>query len=208
VNHGYVPLGTGLNRLGSSPLFLWQPECAKAYASYVDPNATCPVCGAAVFFYQSPAGGRVFFDDLGPPWPKHPCTNNPRAQPPIPRMVQGRSGLEPPRRNTQPAIRPCAWISAGWLPFNVTQTYDGADVAGWFRAFVGQALRPDASQSDIVVRVREPIQLGQWPVFLRVEGGKVVEVATLVEETIGEYESDYNYFADTTRITPRNWRVG
>jgi hypothetical protein len=33
-----------------------------------------------VFFYQSPFGGRVFFDDLGWPWPKHPCTDNPRAQ--------------------------------------------------------------------------------------------------------------------------------
>src|SRR5215471_11377870 len=44
--------------------------------SYVDPNALCPVCGAEVFFYQSPYGGRVFFDDLGPPWPKHACTDN------------------------------------------------------------------------------------------------------------------------------------
>ena len=26
--------------------------------------------------YQSPNGGRVFFDDLGWPWPKHPCTDN------------------------------------------------------------------------------------------------------------------------------------
>lgn len=42
---------------------------------YVNPNARCPVCGADVFFYQSPYGGRVFFDELGPPWPKHPCTD-------------------------------------------------------------------------------------------------------------------------------------
>lgn len=47
------------------------------YPSYVNPNARCPVCGADVYFYQSPYGGRVFFDDLGPPWPKHPCTDNP-----------------------------------------------------------------------------------------------------------------------------------
>jgi hypothetical protein len=33
------------------------------------------VCGAAVFFYRSPHGGRVFFDELGIPWPKHPCTD-------------------------------------------------------------------------------------------------------------------------------------
>lgn len=42
---------------------------------YVNPNAHCPVCGASVYFYQSPDGGRVFFESLGPPWPKHPCTD-------------------------------------------------------------------------------------------------------------------------------------
>ncbi|TPL45350.1 hypothetical protein [Mesorhizobium sp. B2-4-6] len=33
-----------------------------------------------MFYYQSPYGGRVFFDHLGWPWPKHPCTDNPRSQ--------------------------------------------------------------------------------------------------------------------------------
>lgn len=44
--------------------------------SYAAPNAHCPVCGEPVFFYESPFGGRVFFDELGPPWLKHPCTEN------------------------------------------------------------------------------------------------------------------------------------
>lgn len=45
--------------------------------SYTIPNASCPVCGAAVFFYRADNGGRVFFDPpLGPPWGKHPCTDN------------------------------------------------------------------------------------------------------------------------------------
>jgi hypothetical protein len=48
--------------------------------SYVNPNAHCPVCAAKVYFYQRPFGGRVFFDDLGWPWPKHPCTDNRRSQ--------------------------------------------------------------------------------------------------------------------------------
>lgn len=48
----------------------------RSLRSYVVPNASCPVCGETVFFYQSPNGGKVFFDDLGWPWPKHPCTNN------------------------------------------------------------------------------------------------------------------------------------
>lgn len=49
---------------------------ASDIRSFTIPNATCLVCGASVFFYQSPYGGRVFFDELGPPWPKHPCTDN------------------------------------------------------------------------------------------------------------------------------------
>jgi hypothetical protein len=44
-------------------------------ACFVNPNAHCPECGADVFYYQNEFGSRVFFDDLGPPWPKHPCTD-------------------------------------------------------------------------------------------------------------------------------------
>lgn len=52
-------------------------DVSGAYDSYVNPNAHCPVCGESVIFYQSPYGGRVFFDHpLGSPWPKHPCTDN------------------------------------------------------------------------------------------------------------------------------------
>ena len=43
---------------------------------YTNPNAVCPVCSEKVFYYESPYGGRVFFDELGPPWPKHSCTSN------------------------------------------------------------------------------------------------------------------------------------
>lgn len=45
-------------------------------ACFVNPNARCPVCGASVFYYQNSFGSRVYFDALGPPWPKHPCTDN------------------------------------------------------------------------------------------------------------------------------------
>jgi hypothetical protein len=37
------------------------------------PNWHCPLCGAKIFFFQNEYGSRVYFDDLGPPWPKHPC---------------------------------------------------------------------------------------------------------------------------------------
>jgi hypothetical protein len=52
---------------------------------YVNPNAKCPACGAGVFFYANEQGSRVFFDDLGPPWPKHPCTDIARGYVPTSR---------------------------------------------------------------------------------------------------------------------------
>jgi len=47
----------------------------RVAACFVNPNATCPVCGEQVFYYQNENGSRVLFDELGPPWPKHPCTD-------------------------------------------------------------------------------------------------------------------------------------
>lgn len=70
---------------------------------YVNPNSKCPVCGAAVYYYESPYGGRVFFDSLGPPWPKHPCTSSDRSP-----------------ETKSPASRP-AWHHDNWMPLaNVT----------------------------------------------------------------------------------------
>lgn len=57
-------------------LGVWGRVASSKFASYLNPNAHCPVCGDAVFFYQSESGGRVFFDALGPPWPKHRCTDS------------------------------------------------------------------------------------------------------------------------------------
>jgi len=63
------------------------------------PNAKCPVCGCRVFFYQNEYGSRVFFDDLGPPWPKHPCTDNSwYASPACGKVVATGLEEEPPRR--------------------------------------------------------------------------------------------------------------
>jgi len=56
----------------------------SATARYVNPNADCPVCGQPVFFFQNEYGSRVYFDELGPPWPKHPCTNHAEYQRPQP----------------------------------------------------------------------------------------------------------------------------
>jgi len=33
----------------------------------------CRYCGAEVYFYTNEHGSKVFFDELGPPWPIHSC---------------------------------------------------------------------------------------------------------------------------------------
>jgi hypothetical protein len=76
VNGGWCPgyrSGGGGN--ASSPAGSF-----RTVESYLNPNAYCPVCGQQVFFCQSPYGGRVFFDDVGWPWPMHPCTDKKASQ--------------------------------------------------------------------------------------------------------------------------------
>lgn len=90
----------------------WATSISGTYESYVNPNAVCPVCGAAVFFYRSPYGGRVFFDELGPPWPKHPCTDNGQT------TTWVRAYRADPE-HTGPA-RTYRWQDDGWQPISIT----------------------------------------------------------------------------------------
>jgi hypothetical protein len=54
----------------------WEINRSPRLAAWVNPIAQCPVCGKPVYFYTNSTGSRVFFDELGKPWPKHPCTDN------------------------------------------------------------------------------------------------------------------------------------
>ncbi|WP_226699437.1 hypothetical protein [Qipengyuania gaetbuli] len=86
-------------------------------SSLTVPNAKCPVCGDQVFFYWNDKGSRVFFDDLGPPWPKHPCTDNPAPSGP-------RVRVKPPAPEYTP------WRDAGWIPaiYEKSKREDGWNV--------------------------------------------------------------------------------
>lgn len=66
---------------------------------------TCPQCKKPVFFYRNEAGSRVFFDQLGKPWPKHGCVHGIRkmgfmpitlATPVDRTQLQEMNGGEPP----------------------------------------------------------------------------------------------------------------
>ncbi|RWP31942.1 hypothetical protein [Mesorhizobium sp.] len=84
VNNGRSRINRGqlLNDLRRQDAlsFLKRNSANSIAGCYVNPNARCPVCGTAVFFYSNQFGSKVYFDDLGPPWPKHPCTDNPRRR--------------------------------------------------------------------------------------------------------------------------------
>ena len=88
----------------------------RSFSAYTNPNAVCPVCNASVFFYQSPNGSRVFFDELGPPWPKHPCTDNSGRH-----SSAHHSFLVP-----EPAFQPtrvASWKTNEWQPFIYDDLY-------------------------------------------------------------------------------------
>jgi hypothetical protein len=87
------------------------PPILPAIESYVNPNAQCPKCHDPVFFYQSPFGGRVFFDELGPPWPKHPCTDNSS----IPEILS-----KTPTTSRELGSRIYAWQRDGWSAFFIS----------------------------------------------------------------------------------------
>lgn len=70
-----------------------------------------------MFFYQSPFGGKVFFDELGPPWPKHPCTDSGLGM----NLGGQRSSLAHKQHsgNTTTANRLPRAPRAGWAPLVV-----------------------------------------------------------------------------------------
>ena len=100
-----------------------------AYEKYAEPNGKCPVCKAPVYYYESPFGGRVFFDELGPPWTKHACTDS-GPSPQRRRSGSSRVGnpgerdprdtevtIEEQDAEENPKAFELGWLRAGWIPF-------------------------------------------------------------------------------------------
>ncbi len=89
------------------------------YESFTNPNAVCPECGAPVFFYQSPYGGKVYFDELGPPWPKHPCTDH--------STVGNNSKSATIVKPTKSEHTSASWKIGNWQPIRVIRIYQEGD---------------------------------------------------------------------------------
>ncbi|HIF9118432.1 TPA: hypothetical protein ACX6PG_002587 [Photobacterium damselae] len=63
-----------------------------------------------MFYYQHPNGARVYFEELGPPWTKHPCTSSIQTN-----RAKG--------RKPKPVIKKTAdsWKLSNWQPFVITK---------------------------------------------------------------------------------------
>ena len=113
------PTVENLPNSGVTRLNVAEPVTAIVHsARFVRPNARCPVCGQQVFFYSNQHGSRVFFDELGPPWPKHPCTdvNNVALQ----RVARSAVG---PTLRPLPEVRQIARNSKFATPLANAETY-------------------------------------------------------------------------------------
>ena len=133
------------------------------YETYTYPTS-CPVCGESVFFYRSPDDGRVFFDRLVPPWPKHPCTDN--------SLHFSFSDVTPKPPSAEMEAQ---WRSDGWAPFFCTKVE--RNEAGMTR-LSGKRTRKGGIWTLYVPGIFP--ELGAYPVLIKTvdrRGGKY-EIAT------------------------------
>ena len=146
------------------------PSQRATVESYTIPNAHCPVCGEPVFFYRSPYNGRVFFDELGPPWPKHPCTDNPRQ--PVEKFSA--QGWKPKKYQ---------WQLQGWEPAVIEQI---EQVNEWARL----KLRPISSlQPGFIIRAtpwREELAPGLPAHIKPLDAFGIGHISILYQTPIGE----------------------
>ncbi|MFV2045281.1 MAG: hypothetical protein ACC700_18865 [Anaerolineales bacterium] len=138
--------------------------------SYVNPHAECPVCGAPVFFYQSPYGGRVFFDELGPPWPKHPCTDNTVTTD------------NPIRETSTGNTKRYSWEESGWQPFIVIEIreLDSAPVIKYEGTYKGELLWLYGPNGDLLP--------DNSPIHIRPKGDSCYEMSTILGSRSGMHD--------------------
>lgn len=86
------------SHLDSELGLLAQSYLSRAGPSTTRPNYLCKCCGAKVYFFQSTSGGKVLFDSLGQPWPKHDCL-----------------GITYLRKKEQLRISPNEWLNVNGL---------------------------------------------------------------------------------------------
>lgn len=78
------------------------------FRSFTIPNVKCKTCGLHVYYYEHPSGSRVLFDELGPPWPLHPC------------FVDGQNIKN---KSVTPSVKAVSKKENGWLPVIIKKAH-------------------------------------------------------------------------------------
>lgn len=132
------------------------------------PNAICPECDEPVFFIRPQNGGAVWFDELGWPWPKHPCMDTQESRSAAPTHVP---------LNRYPGEVPIGWVRHTSNPLiGYSEAHDcwraWVDHVGVY--FPGRPLEP---LSPLFVKWDEADgRLGTIE-YLALDGGEIEDVA-------------------------------
>ncbi|MGA0601520.1 hypothetical protein ACO2Q3_12525 [Caulobacter sp. KR2-114] len=129
------------------------------------PDVRCPECRERVFFHQSVGGGRVYLDKLGPPWPRHLCTEHPDWN--VRRLGEAGGG-HIVRQRTPAEVRRCVRDARGWLPVTDMQPGAGRPADSFVHALAGGTVWIE-TQSDGIALLWFPAKPFDWggPVFFR-----------------------------------------
>jgi hypothetical protein len=117
---------------------LAQAYISGAKGSITQSNYQCKCCGAKVFFFQSSSGGKVLFDSLGQPWPKHDCL-----------------GITYLRKKEQLKISPNEWINVSGL----SATPSGKENQSVFSGVVTNQTSAKQNRLELEVMVDDPIMI-------------------------------------------------
>ena len=170
-------------------LLATQANYRRRYETVTNPNARCPVCRVPVFFYQSPDGGRVFFDSPGPPWPKHPCTSNDAPSSSRLRSVEATLGIG------DAAPLQFAWEAEGWMPVADAELKDAFLQAQCYR------LKGVVLTGAVMVYFRCPTSLEGFEFFMRAHGDGVYSIATFRVENSGTVtRNEYRGLVNRNRL--------
>jgi len=160
---GGVFYGTGLTGGRSE----WQ-----RHESYTNPNSRCPVCNVPVYFYQSQYGGKVYFDEMGPPWPKHPCTDITQAT--TYNLAKSQDKIK--STSSLIKIRTPEYQQEGWFPIYCSEIDTIPEEPTVLILKVGEK----SEGKQLFANITQDKVSAHWPILVRrIPNTKAYEVSTL-----------------------------
>ena len=137
----------------------------QIWRSFVNPNARCPECQLPVFYYQSENGGRVFFNQLGPPWLKHGCTDR------LTWRWPADTGFRLKEDDVKERSSPPGWQCEGWVPVAKFVRTAGRVTQKTKDSLTGAIVwsAEDASELEVLWPLRSSFNWSGGPVMMRLD---------------------------------------